>query len=87
MYIHSPLSTQELMPVFFTFYSYATLSAQPLHIIAAGFTVKNVGQTVPYPGCMNTITVTAFCVLCAHVCMRALSLILAMVSIKFHRLS
>ena len=33
-------------------------NAQPLHILAAGFTIKNIGQTTPYPGCLNTITVT-----------------------------
>jgi len=36
-------------------------NAQPLHIIAAGFTVKNVGQSVPYPG--------TFVGVCMYVCM------------------
>ena len=33
-------------------------TAQPLLILAARFTTKKVGQSVPYPGCLNTITLT-----------------------------
>jgi hypothetical protein len=33
-------------------------NAHPMKILAADFTVKKVGQSVPYPGCTNTITMT-----------------------------
>ena len=33
-------------------------TAEPLFILAARFTTKKVGQSVPYPGCLNTITMT-----------------------------
>ena len=33
-------------------------TAEPLFILAARFTTKKVGQSVPYPGCLNTITIT-----------------------------
>jgi hypothetical protein len=33
-------------------------NAHPMKILAADFTMKKVGQSVPYPGCTNTITMT-----------------------------
>eukprot|EP00961_Rhodomonas_salina_P050639 680035-Rhodomonas_salina.1 len=35
-----------------------TGNTQPMYIMAARFMMKSIGQSVPYPGCANTITMT-----------------------------